>query len=190
MWRHGGTCPHCGRIHVYAELANVELISDTNEPAAPGEVGRVVATPFYNYAMPLIRYDHEDYAQRGFPGQCRITLPTFDKLIGKQHPPFVFPGRTIRPTLPAQWVIDCLGAKMYQVAQVSETRCEFRIVPGTMAPSDMRLDEMTRLLRSAWWEGVQIDYKIMDELPRRSARAKAQSLVQEMPNVKRAPLDG
>lgn len=29
---------------------------DSNEPAAPGEVGRIVLTDLFNYATPLIRY--------------------------------------------------------------------------------------------------------------------------------------
>jgi phenylacetate-CoA ligase len=178
-----GSCPHCRRTHVYAELAHVEAISEAGQPVSPGEVGRLIVTPFYNYAMPLIRYDHEDYARLGQPGQCRISLPTLDELMGKQRPPFVFPGGlAIRPGLPTQWVIECLGAKMYQVAQVAEDRCEFRIVPGTMAPSDMRFEEMTSRLRATWWDGLQIEYKILDDLPRRTARSKVQSLVQEMPS--------
>jgi phenylacetate-CoA ligase len=182
-----GACPYCRRIHAHAEIAYFEAISDTNESAVPGEVGRLMVTPLYNYAMPLIRYDQGDDARVGAPGVCRISLPVFDELIGKKRAPFVFPGgRTIRPALPAQWVIECLGARMYQVAQVDEDRCEFRIVPGTIAPPDMRFEEMTQRLRSIWWDGLQIDYKIMDELPRRSARAKIQTLTQEMPAVRQS----
>lgn len=33
---------------------------DSDEPAAPGEVGRLVLTDLFNYAMPLIRYDNYD----------------------------------------------------------------------------------------------------------------------------------
>ena len=178
------SCPYCRRVHVHAEIAYVETISDANGPVAPGEVGRLIVTPFYNYAMPLIRYDHEDYARVGTPGACRIALPAFDEVIGKMRAPFIFQGgRAIRPTLPTQWVIDCLGAQMYQIAQVDGDRCEFRVVPGTIAPPDMRFEEMTHRLRSAWWDGLKIDYKIVDDLPRRSARSKHQIFVQEMPRA-------
>ena len=34
--------------------------TDTDEPAAPGELGRIVVTDLYNYAMPMIRYDTGD----------------------------------------------------------------------------------------------------------------------------------
>jgi len=42
---------------------HIELLKmDTDEPAADGELGRVVITDLYNYAMPMIRYDNGDTA--------------------------------------------------------------------------------------------------------------------------------
>jgi phenylacetate-coenzyme A ligase PaaK-like adenylate-forming protein len=38
-------------------------IGDDGSPAQPGEIGRILVTPFYNYIMPLIRYDHADFAR-------------------------------------------------------------------------------------------------------------------------------
>lgn len=39
----------------------VEIIKmDTDEPAVPGEPGRIIVTDLYNYAMPMIRYDTGD----------------------------------------------------------------------------------------------------------------------------------
>ena len=35
---------------------------DSDEPAEPGELGRIVITDLYNYAIPLIRYDNGDLA--------------------------------------------------------------------------------------------------------------------------------
>lgn len=39
----------------------IEILKmDQDEPAAPGECGRIVVTDLYNYAMPMIRYDTGD----------------------------------------------------------------------------------------------------------------------------------
>jgi hypothetical protein len=89
----------------------------------------------------------------------------------------------IRPTFPTDWVIDCLGAQAYQIAQVAPDRCEFRIVPGSLAPSEMRFEEITARIRSLWWDGLQIDFRIVDALPRRTPRSKIQFIVQEMPEL-------
>ena len=176
-----GSCPHCGSLHVHAEVALVEVIADDGAPVRAGETGRTLVTPFYNFVMPLIRYDHDDFAQVGSEG-CGITLPALETIYGKQRPQFAFPGgRMIRPTLPTDWVIDCLGAQMYQVAQVAPDRCEFRIVPGSLPPSEMRFDELAARIRAMWWDGLQIDFRIVDALPRRTPRSKIQFIVQEMP---------
>jgi hypothetical protein len=36
-----------------------------------------------------------------------VTLPAFEEIFGKKRLPFVFPGgRTIRPSLPIDWIVD------------------------------------------------------------------------------------
>ena len=42
--------------HYYIEIMKM----DKDEPAPEGEIGRVVVTDFFNYAMPMIRYDTGD----------------------------------------------------------------------------------------------------------------------------------
>jgi phenylacetate-CoA ligase len=49
--------------HYYFETLRL----DADEPADDGEPARLVLTDFYNYAMPLIRYDTEDIVIAGMP---------------------------------------------------------------------------------------------------------------------------
>ena len=173
------SCPTCGNFHVHAEVALVEIVDGKGREMAPGETGRLLVTPFYNYGMPLIRYDHADFAEVA-ENSCHITLPTLRAILGRKSDPFVFPGgRFIRPGIPDEAVVDLLGARMVQVAQVAEDRCEFRIVPGSFTPAEMKFDEMTKLLRAIWWDGIQVDYKIVDAFPRSTPRAKFRPFVQE-----------
>jgi phenylacetate-CoA ligase len=182
--RMASTCPHCGRFHVHAEVSYVEVIDDKGEATPPGAVGRIVATPLYNYAMPLIRYDHADQAEVGFPGGCPVMLPALNAVHGKERTPFKFPGGiVIRPTLPHDPVLRLLGAQSYQVAQVADDRCEFRLVAGTMAESEMRFDEMTAVLRAMWWDGLQVNYRIVETLPRGNY-GKLKLFVREMADGK------
>lgn len=178
------TCPHCGGYHPHAETAFVEVIGADGSPCGPGAVGQVVVTPLYNYAMPLIRYDHADEARVAGDRRCRITLPALDAILGKKRLPFRFAGdRAMRPTVPTDAVIDYLDARAFQVAQVAPDRVEFRIVPGRLAAADMRFDDMTRLLRAMWWDGLQVDYRVVERIPRPSPRAKPQMFVCEMPEA-------
>lgn len=175
------TCPHCGRLHLHAETAFVEIVNEQGGPCGPGETGQVLVTPFYNYAMPLIRYAQADEARIADRNDCVIRTPALAEVLGKKRTPFVFAdGRTIRPTFPPEAAIEHLGARMFQVAQVAPDRCEFRIVPGALAPAAMNLDAMTALLRAMWWKDLQVDYVVVDHIPRRGPRGKIHLFVREM----------
>lgn len=67
---------------VFDELNLVEILTDDGRPAAPGASGRVVLTNLYNYALPLIRYELGDYAQRG-TGRADSPFSTIRKLEGR-----------------------------------------------------------------------------------------------------------
>ena len=177
------TCPHCNRFHVHSEVTHLEVLGGDGTPVAPGETGWVFATPLLNYAMPLIRYDHADQARVGSPAGCQITLPTLDVVDGKTPTVFEFPGgRTVRPVISPTSIAKFLGAQVFQVAQVAQDRCEFRIVPGRIPPAEMRFDEITRLLQARWWKDLRIDYLILDELSSKGVRRKFATFVREMPD--------
>jgi phenylacetate-CoA ligase len=52
-------CGHHAGLHVHDENLYLEVEQD-NEPAAPGEEGRVLLTNLHSHAMPFIRYDIGD----------------------------------------------------------------------------------------------------------------------------------
>ena len=64
-------CPECTSYHVQSEAVIVEVLDDSGRPCRPGEIGRVVVTPFFNFATPLIRYDVGDFAEVGATLQLR-----------------------------------------------------------------------------------------------------------------------
>jgi phenylacetate-CoA ligase len=178
------SCRHCGRFHIDADVNVVDVVDDDDNPAREGEIGWILVTPLYNYGMPLIRYDHADQGRLGAADGCKVTLPVLDEVFGKDRTYFRFPGGiTLRPTLSASAVIKLLGAQAYQVAQVASDRCEFRIVPGDRTSTEMKFDEMTRLLRATLWEKLHVDYCIVDTLPRRSPRSKVSLFVYEVPET-------
>ena len=176
------TCPKCGNFHVHSETVLVEAIDESGNDVPAGEVGRLLVTPLYSYAMPLIRYDHNDFARLA-ADECTVKLQSFAEIIGKNRDPFIFPdGRTIRPTPPTDAIIKFLGAQTVQIAQTGPDRCEFRIMPGSLHPSRMQFDAMTNFVRRIWWEGLQVDYRIVEGFTRQSPRAKFQMIKQEFFN--------
>lgn len=54
-------CPK-GKMHLQMLYGYTELINNEGKDAKPGEVAKIIATGFSNYAFPLIRYDIGDLA--------------------------------------------------------------------------------------------------------------------------------
>lgn len=122
-------CPACGRWHVNDEQVLVEILNEEDRPVPAGESGRVIVTPLWSYAQPLIRYEQGDFATRGVTGRCDRELSTIQEVVGRVRHMFVLPdGSRIVPTLTMP-AVRALNAAMFQVAQVSREMVEVRYVP-------------------------------------------------------------
>ena len=68
-------CPQQPHHHVMSETVRVDVLADDGRVCAPGEAGRVVATPLHNFASPLIRVDTGLRAALGERCACGRGLP-------------------------------------------------------------------------------------------------------------------
>lgn len=123
-------CPHSNMYHVAAESNLVEVLKDDNTPCGPGESGRVVVTPFYNYALPLIRYEQNDIAELPMqPCGCGRSLPTIKRILGRTRDMFVLPdGDRVWPQLRPPAVMKFLPARQWQAVQIARDHIEVRYV--------------------------------------------------------------
>ena len=62
-------CPN-GRLHVQPYHSLIRVLKDDDSEAGPGEIGRIVATNFSNYAFPLINYDMKDVVKVSADQEC------------------------------------------------------------------------------------------------------------------------
>ena len=90
LWPCGGTRCEQGHLHFEPGQGLIEVVNlDNGQPAAPGEAGVLVATPFppYRETTLLLRYNTEDIVQSlTEPPTCRLRhLPATSDLLGKQH---------------------------------------------------------------------------------------------------------
>jgi len=71
--------------HLNLSSHYIEILKmDSDEPAGPGELGRVVVTDYFSDAMPLIRYDTGDTASLSErPCDCGLYGPVFEKIGGR-----------------------------------------------------------------------------------------------------------
>ena len=103
----------------------------TEQPLAPGREGRIVATPFYNLAMPLIRYDMGDYGILSpEPCGCGRTLPVLQRILGRARNVFRFvDGSRKWPLLQSSEVQTFVPNRQWQVVQTAVDRVELRYRP-------------------------------------------------------------
>lgn len=120
-------CPD-GSYHMQSELAVVEVLKDDGRPCRPGETGRITATPLYNFAMPLIRYQLDDYATVGEACSCGRSAPSLSRILGAGAQLFQFPdGSLHRPELSSELIRDFIGYQRWQLVQTANGRAEIRI---------------------------------------------------------------
>jgi phenylacetate-CoA ligase len=160
-------CPMAPGYHVVAENALVEILREDGSEAAPGEVGQVVLTGFYNYAMPFIRYAIGDIATAG-PELCCCgrSLPVIEQVEGRTRHAFVFKdGTRVWPRLWDFKVGDFISCREFQLAQIDRDHIEFRYVPdqATGAPD---VPGLQAYLRQKLHPAAEIAVVEMDRIPR------------------------
>lgn len=120
-------------------------------PARLASPGRVIITPIYNTAQPLIRYEQGDIAIRGPACSCGKQLPVLQEISGRIMHLFRFPdGQTIAPSLPTKEFAVNFGAKTWQLVQTGPLEVELRYVttdPNFVPNKSYALDVIRRRLR-------------------------------------------
>jgi phenylacetate-CoA ligase len=92
-------CRERASYHMNVDNQIFELVNGDGEECAPGEVGRLLATPLENYTMPLLRYDTGDMMSfDSKPCPCGRSLPLIKNLEGRASDFITLPsGRRISP---------------------------------------------------------------------------------------------
>ncbi len=132
-------CPDFSQTyHIQSECALIEILDDQNRQCTPGQIGRVIATPLHNAAMPLIRYDLGDYAEVGVACSCGRGLPTLKRIVGRQRNMVTLPtGGSRWPGLGRGNVLEGLPPiRQFQIVQVAIDKIEIRLVQPTPFDAD------------------------------------------------------
>ncbi len=145
-------CPVSGDYHVQAESVYLEVLDEAGAPCAPGTTGRVVATALHNYAMPLIRYELNDYAEVGPPCPCGRGLPVLKRILGRRRNMLRLPdGTTHWPSFPSRVWLEVAPIRQFQLVQTALDTITLRLVvdrPLDAAAEARLADELNR--RFGW----------------------------------------
>jgi phenylacetate-CoA ligase len=158
-------CPLCAEYHVSAEAAHVEVLRDDGSAAGDGEMGRVVVTSLYGYAMPLIRYEIGDLAEVGSErALCGRGLPSLRRILGRYRNLFRFrDGTTVWPW-PNKFE-EFIQLKQYQVVQTDLDHIEILYVPKS-ADQPVDIAALTECVRNTLGQPVGVTLRVVDSIPR------------------------
>ena len=159
-------CPTNSTFHVMAETHFVEILNEDNEECAPGEIGRVVATPLHNYAMPLLRYEIGDEAERGPPCSCGRTSPAITQIIGRLEDYVVLKSGERRRVKFGHYKIAALEAvREFQLVQETIERLDFRLATSR-ALSETEFSLVRNVMDAAFGADFEVTISIHQALPR------------------------
>ncbi|MGH8760393.1 MAG: hypothetical protein ACREVW_12910, partial [Burkholderiales bacterium] len=121
-------------------------------PSIVGATAEVFLTPFYSYAMPLIRYAPGDFI--GLASSTSSFMPALRKIAGiagRERNLLRNPaGILFFPNIAAKQLTEILDYRDWQLEQISRQRAEFRIAcPSPPTAEQIRglESELTRVLQ-------------------------------------------
>ena len=139
------------------------LKMDSDEPAEPGELGRIVITDLWNYATPLIRYENGDLAiaeTTEETGRVRLILK---ELYGRRVDLiYDCEGRTVSPFVLYNGLAMTEGLKQYRFIQEDVTRYTLELNGDRDV---MNVEEILGAIRPYFGEQAEIRVEYVDEIP-------------------------
>lgn len=173
-------CAGDSHFHINSELIYVEVLDSEGRACAPGESGRVVVTPLYSTAQPLIRYEQGDTATLGKLSSCGIQLPVLERIDGRLDPIFRLPGRlATEMQINKDLVSRALKAEALQMAQVAELRFELRYVARCVATQGNKV-KVTSHLRKVLHPRLGVSFRKLARIPP-NAGGKTLRFIREIP---------
>jgi phenylacetate-CoA ligase len=173
-------CPQGDCYHVNDELLFLEVVDQDGNACPPGTLGRVVVTPFYSTAQPLIRYDHGDWAIAGTRCRCGRSLGVLDKIIGRTSQMLLREdGKPVNVLLPLALTVP-LGTLVTQIAQTGKTGFEVRY-QETSEPSVGGEAKVIANLTQQLGDGITVKFVKLDA-PLLTAEGKFLETVLEWKN--------
>lgn len=162
-------CPECRQLHVHDEIILVEVVDDAGLPVNQGETGRVVITPFYNYATPLLRYEIGDWAILGDRSICSKRTTPIAEILGRLRDMFVFRDGTRRwPGLSDMNTQTLFPIRQYQFIQETLDKVIFNFTADEEPSAEEKL-LLANLVRDLLRQDVQIKINRIDTFERHAS---------------------
>lgn len=157
-------CPLSGAYHVCDEILRLDIVDRQGKSVPAQEVGRVLVTPFYGYAMPRIRYEIGDGAS--FMSSCPCNRPhaNISRILRRTSNLFVHPDghrfRSERDLLNCAY--DYLNALAVQIAQHGPRLFEVRYQEDPHSSAPMNEAAMGHAITQSFGFQANIEFVSVD----------------------------
>lgn len=160
-------CPRCENYHPSLETMHFEVLRDDGAPARAGETGRVVATSFLNFAMPLIRFEVGDRVERAH-GACPNGTVSLARIVGREKHMFTQPdGQRFLPYVSLEEIASLGPIDRFRFVQTGRAKIEFRYTLRRTGEVDReRLEKVARKYLGAF-DVVAVPMGDADQMPNR-----------------------
>jgi phenylacetate-CoA ligase len=183
----GSECAE-GVMHEWPEVGVIEVLrDDADEPVAPGQVGRIVATGLLNPDMPLIRYDTGDRGRLSAasgPCACGRFLPALADVEGRCDD-VVITADGLRVGRLDPVFKRALAIREAQIIQEELGRIRVKVVAAE-GFGERDVEAIRDGLRERLGPRMEIVFERVDRIARTSA-GKFRAVVSELPRVEPRP---
>ncbi len=162
----GAECEEHAGLHLSMDNLLVEVVDDEGSPTPTGEVGNVVVTDLFNYAMPFIRYVTGDLATAGWRRcSCGRGLPLLHAVQGRRLDILqTVDGRRIPGEFFPHLMKDFESVVAFQVEQIELDKLIVRLqVNGAFQDSTRR--QLCKSVEQVVGCETGIDWQEVDRIP-------------------------
>ncbi|MCC6898507.1 MAG: phenylacetate--CoA ligase family protein [Polyangiaceae bacterium] len=133
-------CPEHTHYHVQSEHVLLEVLRDDGSACGIGESGRVVVTALHAFAMPLIRYELEDFATLGEACPCGRGLPVIASIQGRVRHMLRLPnGDRLWPRFGSPLIGRQFPLRQFRMVQTGVTTLDLEMVlDRPLTPAEQR----------------------------------------------------
>ena len=137
-------------------------------PCAPDVPGRVVVSNLHNFAMPLLRYDLGDFAERGEACPCGRGLPTLKRILGRRRNMLVMPnGERQWPLSGLYEYRDIAPIRRMQMVQLDLERIEMRLIADRPVTADEE-HRLTEIIHRWIGHPFKVQFTYLDAFPQKA----------------------
>jgi phenylacetate-CoA ligase len=159
-------CSEHSGYHIDGDAVIMEFIRG-GERISEGEMGEIIYTGLYNYAMPLIRYNIGDLAVPSSEScNCGRVLPLM-KLIGGRSDSFMqtIDGRIFSPIIWTVIMRRIPGVSQFKVFQERKDSIKVFIIADSEY-KNTTLDQIVQEIKNTMGEDMNVNVDIVKEIPK------------------------